>query len=1186
MTTLSTPFRDALPARALACLLLILAGPLLEAQEDTTGDVSGRVLNARTGRYLNQAEITVRDTSVQVFTNQFGEYQIYNLEPGTYTVEASFTGLETQRAEVTVRPGESSFQDFTFARRQQAARAGEEGAEPVFELQEFVVDANDFQSMQEIAIQEERFSVNLKNVVSADAYGTVAQGNIGEFVKFIPGVQVDYGGTYSSGADASAIRIRGYDASQTGITIDGIPVSNAQPGSLTRAIGLDMLSINNAARVEVIKVPTPDQPESSIAGTVNLVSKTAFEYPEPKLSYRLYLSGNSENTEFFKKTPGPVNKSTYKNLPGLDLTYALPLNQKIGFTFTLATSNNYNENHKTKLDWQRRVTSTLGPVDEFVSEDGTVVENVYPDATRPYLNNIQISDAPRFSHRHSGAMKMDYRPFEGVLITANYQGSIFESAEANRIFEMNAGGQNIGRYGPDFMESRPGNGKSDLIVRAFDREGTTHSAYLKASYIKGPWDIRSHISHSVSNGDLLSVDNGHFSEIQVGLGGIEKAGFYEIEGGIPGRVEYYDDEGEPIDPASLSEYNITGYNPNDPQASSLRVLAGQTKSQNSVQTAKIDVRRDLDFIPWDWMKLAVKVGAYYESDEEEKEGNGTGYGYQYLGQSGVTLSLDDFRDDGYANVSPGFGFEAREWPDTYKLYKFFLDNPEAFSDSYDIPQFSESGNLEETSVAAENYISYVNTQKGVTEEKTDWYLQLEGKFFNNRLDIVGGVRQSASKRSGRTRFVDSNWASLRTGKDENGDGVLDLVPADLQLAAGGLYQPNLKVEDAEALEALGATYGDGTPFQAGFSYDGTPMQIFERRRGPIVLGRYYYQELGGVRHGYLVQGTLSAAQLQYIPNYEVDEESTGRPSPIVSASYDLTDKITLRASWSRSYAKRDFEGPFGVLTNSGVRIIQSDSGGTIFIQNPDLKPWEADSYDFAVSYYTESGGKFTASYFIKEERDFHVSDSLLVTEGNRNELLPRFGLPNSPLFEGWYIETTRNGEGTATTSGYELEVSQSLGILGNWGKYFYVYGSYSVKERNPSDESGDVIGPSADKFAAGGLNFNYKRFSARLNATWRTDKIRRDFDVEVLPDPTVSPSDQDPILVNAFEYEPSQLKIDINLSYRLTDKLSIDFSARNITNTQEEIIIQTVDDTYPAYAQVLSREEFGVAYTIGISGEF
>jgi TonB-dependent receptor len=1166
---------------ALSALLLLAAIPVT-AQEAGNGTITGRVLNTRTGRYVNNVEITVQGTPIQKFTNQFGEYEIYGLQPGEYVVEASYTGMPKQTARVLVASGQAVQQDFSIGR----SAAAEGGDEMVYELEEFVVGTTDFQTMQELAIQEERFSVNLKNVVSADAYGAVAQGNIGEFVKFIPGVQIDYGGAYSSGANATQISIRGYGADQTAITIDGIPIANAQPGQMTEAIGLDMLSINNASRVEVIKVPTPDQPGASIAGTVNLISKTAFEYPKPQLSFRVYVTINSENTEFFKKTPGPTRKPTYKTIPAVDMTYALPLSDKLGFTFTLASSKAYNENHRIKPSWRTSRNTEIG---EWVGADGTVISPVYADATRPVLDNLSISDNPGFSFRNSAAIKMDYRPFSGFLLTANYQYSTNEEERAERLAEMNAAGNfDLESYGPDYHIGKDGQGNSQLIVRSLDREGETHSAYLKASYIKGPWDVQAHVSFSTSDGNLFSGANGHFSEIETSMGGIEKAYFLDIVDNVPGTIRYLDENGAELDPHVLTSYNISGYDPTDPQASTLSVRAGESRSHDERTTAKFDIRRDLDFIPWDWLRVAVKTGVYREEKLKEKSGLGINYKYQYLGVSGVELELNDFLDENYLGVDPGFGFDPYEWPDPYKMYAFYLQNPEGFSDTYDVPRFTipvigtPSADPTENSVANNNYNEFVNTNYSIEEIETSWYWQLESNFFNNRVSVVGGVRQSTSERKGRTKYTDNNWMRLRTGQDGDGDGLLDLLQAPQGLTPV-INQP-MRLFEAQYFESVGATYSDGTPFRAATAYDGTPMSI--RPNTVPSLSSYYYPstEIGVTNQGHIVRGSLAQAMMQNKANFPVEEKATSRPSPMISASVDITDAIVLKLSWAQTYAKKNIEDTI-------LRDVRYDVNATppvANVNNPALDPWQADSYDVALSYYTDSGGKITVAYFIKQERDFWDDIDYPITLDNYAEVSEILQIDIGPEYDGWIFRTQQNGEGTAESTGYELEFSQPLGgLFGRWFEPFYFYVSYTNKERRQLNiAGGDPVGPSADELIAGGLNFNYKRFSARVNATWRSEQVRGGQLVKVLIDPTKPEGSDNYTTVSAYTLIPDELKVDVNLSYRINDKYSIDFTAKNITNTKQESYFQTVDDTYPEYARTSEARQFGVTYTLGLSGQF
>ena len=104
-----------------------------------------------------------------------------------------------------------------------------------------------------IAANEQRFAPNIKNVVSADAFGDVTEGNVGEFVKYLPGITVDY-----VAADVRTISVRGFAAQFTNMYQDGLRLVSASSGNLNRIFELEQVSINNAARIEVAKVPTPD----------------------------------------------------------------------------------------------------------------------------------------------------------------------------------------------------------------------------------------------------------------------------------------------------------------------------------------------------------------------------------------------------------------------------------------------------------------------------------------------------------------------------------------------------------------------------------------------------------------------------------------------------------------------------------------------------------------------------------------------------------------------------------------------------------------------------------------------------------------------------------------------------------------------------------------------------------------
>src|SRR5690606_17003123 len=142
----------------------------------------------------------------------------------------------------------------------------------------------------------------------------------------------------------------------------------------------------------------------------------------------------------------------------------------------------------------------------YYDADGNEIGRVYYDLGRPFINNLGITDSPRISERNSAALKVDFRPLDGLLLTGSYQIATFADQDATRRFELKLGGRNgIAAMGPDWFVSRDGFGGAELNLDAFDREGVTHTAYLRGSYIKGPWDISGHYSYSTSDAEMLSA---------------------------------------------------------------------------------------------------------------------------------------------------------------------------------------------------------------------------------------------------------------------------------------------------------------------------------------------------------------------------------------------------------------------------------------------------------------------------------------------------------------------------------------------------------------------------------------------------------------------------------------------------------------------------------------------------------
>jgi iron complex outermembrane recepter protein len=306
------------------------------------GSIEGRILNPATGEYLEHARVAVEGTSVETFTDAAGVYRLANLPAGTARLRIFYTGFTEQRAEVAVVAGQSVQREISLTERSAEAtpRRGE-----IVKLSEFVVGASREMSAAAIAINEQRFAPNIRQVVSTEEFGTVAEGNAAEFLKFVPGITVNYvGGT------ARGISVEGTPTDNVPVTMNGFSIATASSATSRETVA-DMVSINNLSRIEVAYSPTPETPGSALAGSINMVPRSAFERQRPLFTYSGYLMMRSDFHDF-RRTPGPRHEYTYKPLPGFDISYVAPVNKNFGFTVSAGHSSQYSDESDTITTWR------------------------------------------------------------------------------------------------------------------------------------------------------------------------------------------------------------------------------------------------------------------------------------------------------------------------------------------------------------------------------------------------------------------------------------------------------------------------------------------------------------------------------------------------------------------------------------------------------------------------------------------------------------------------------------------------------------------------------------------------------------------------------------------------------------------------------------------------------------------
>ena len=265
------------------------------------GTVRGRIIDV-TKQTLPGASIYIEKLHTGVTSDVNGFYTFPNLDPGTYTVKVSYVGYSPVELKITIPAGRTLEKDVVL----------NEGVE----LQEVVVGGA-FQG-QRRAINAQKSNLGITNVVSADQVGKFPDSNIGDALKRISGINVQY-----DQGEARFGQVRGTSADLSSVTVNGNRVPSAEGD--TRNVQLDLIPADMIQTIEVNKVVTPDMDADAIGGSINLVTKnspykrsiaatagTGYNWISEKAQLNL---GFTYGDRFFNDKLGLMVSASYQNAP-------------------------------------------------------------------------------------------------------------------------------------------------------------------------------------------------------------------------------------------------------------------------------------------------------------------------------------------------------------------------------------------------------------------------------------------------------------------------------------------------------------------------------------------------------------------------------------------------------------------------------------------------------------------------------------------------------------------------------------------------------------------------------------------------------------------------------------------------------------------------------------------------------
>ena len=281
-------------------LIIFLLSPI-KTFAQKSAIIKGSVIDAKSNKPLPWANVKIRDTAMGAATGTQGFYEINNVSPGKYLLEAGVIGYKKQIRGVTVQAGDVVQIDF--------------GLVPaVIEMNEIVVGAHRNDPMPVMQID----SKEIRKIVPSTT---------GDILKELPGISIS-----RTGGWGMKPYFQGMTDSRILLFVDGVKVNQACP------LGMDActatLEPDLIARIEVRKGPGSAQYGSgNMGGVINVITsgskylnspdfvteaayKSKYKSVSNSFTGTLSFSGGKEKFDFFASISG-AKHGNYKTKKGV-----------------------------------------------------------------------------------------------------------------------------------------------------------------------------------------------------------------------------------------------------------------------------------------------------------------------------------------------------------------------------------------------------------------------------------------------------------------------------------------------------------------------------------------------------------------------------------------------------------------------------------------------------------------------------------------------------------------------------------------------------------------------------------------------------------------------------------------------------------------------------------------------------
>lgn len=262
--------------RGMRMMLLLLFGSFLALTvRAQTGVICGTVTDARYKEPLIGATVVIEGTGIGAITDMDGNFRIEQIEPGKYTIVASYVSYQT-----------SIIKDVAVVARQEAVLRIEL-SDADLQLQNVVVVAQRKLGTEMAVLNTIRKSLPVVSGISAQQISKTQDSDAAEVLRRIPGITI---------VDDRFIVVRGLAQRYNNVWLNNATTPSSETDS--RAFSFNVLPSSLIDNMMVYKSPSAELPADFSGGFVRLLTKNVPDGNTFNISYQLGFNTNATFHDF------------------------------------------------------------------------------------------------------------------------------------------------------------------------------------------------------------------------------------------------------------------------------------------------------------------------------------------------------------------------------------------------------------------------------------------------------------------------------------------------------------------------------------------------------------------------------------------------------------------------------------------------------------------------------------------------------------------------------------------------------------------------------------------------------------------------------------------------------------------------------------------------------------------------